>query len=100
MAQTETIKMIDSKGRVNVGAEFAGKQVILEPVDTGLRLQYVKAVPAHEAWLWENEAALNAVHEGIQQAASGNLSSGPEEGASPISGNVTAILLEATALGF
>ncbi|MGK2955126.1 MAG: hypothetical protein ACSLFI_05580 [Solirubrobacterales bacterium] len=79
MAQTQTIKTIDSKGRVNVGAEFAGKQVILELADSGIQLQYVKAIPVREAWLWENEAALNAVREGIEQAASGELSSGPKD---------------------
>jgi hypothetical protein len=79
MAESGTIRTIDSKGRVNIGAEFAGKQVILEPGNSGVTLKYVKAVPAHEAWLWENEAALNLVREGIEQAAAGQLSSGPED---------------------
>lgn len=79
MAQSELIKTIDSKGRLSLGAEFAGTQVIVEPVATGVNLKYVKAVPAHEAWVWENEAALKAVREGIEQAAAGDLSDGPKD---------------------
>lgn len=79
MAQDGSIKTIDSKGRVSLGTEFAGTQVIVEPVATGVNLKYVKAVPAHEAWIWENEAALKAVRAGIEQAASGDLSDGPKD---------------------
>lgn len=78
MPRNPQIRTIDSKGRVNVGAEHAGLQVILEESPTELLLKPVKAVPLREAWLWENQAALESVRRGIEQAASGDLSSGPE----------------------
>jgi hypothetical protein len=78
MSRNPHIRTIDSKGRVNVGVEHAGLQVILEESPTELLLKPVKAVPVREAWLWENQAALESVRQGIEQAASGDLSSGPE----------------------
>lgn len=77
MPHKPQIRTIDSKGRVNVGAEHAGLQVIVEESSTELLLKPVKAVPVREAWLWENEAALESVRRGIEEAASGNLSGGP-----------------------
>jgi hypothetical protein len=78
MIDSSTIRTVDSKGRVNVGMALAGSQVIVEEDPSGVVVKPVKAVPAHEAWLWENEAALDAVREGVEQAASGQLSDGPE----------------------
>lgn len=79
MINSNNIKTVDSKGRVNVGMALAGSQVIVEEDSSGVVVKPVKAVPAHEAWLWENEAALTAVKEGIEQAASGQVSDGPED---------------------
>lgn len=78
MPRDPQIRTIDSKGRVNVGAAHAGLQVVLEESPTELILKPVKAVPVREAWLWENESALESVRRGIEQAAAGDLSDGPE----------------------
>ena len=74
-----TIKTIDEKGRVTLGKEFAGRTVELEESDAGLILRYVVAVPANEAWLWENKRALSAVRTGIEQAAASNTGKGPKD---------------------
>ena len=36
------------------------------------------AVPANEAWLWQNERALSAERTGIEQAAAAKVGKGPE----------------------
>ena len=72
------IKTIDDKGRLTLGKEFAGRTVELEQSETGIVLRYVVAVPANEAWLWENEKALRAVRTGIEEAAAGTTGRGPK----------------------
>ena len=53
--------MQEDPGAYNVYTNDFG-QIVLDPV---------KAVPAYEVWLFENDAALAAVREGIAQAAAG-----------------------------
>lgn len=74
-----TIRTIDSKGRVNVGSEFAGRHVLVEADESGIALRYVDPVPVQEAWLWRNREALERVRQGVEEAQRGELSSGPEE---------------------
>lgn len=69
----------DSKKRVSLGEALRGTrvgeaafnvyrnslgQVVLDPV---------KAVPASEAWLYENPAALASVQQGLKESAAGKL---------------------------
>ena len=69
---------VDSKGRVLLGREFAGKSVRITRVDEfEARIEVVETIPAREAWLWKNPAAMNAVREGMAQAAAGELVEGP-----------------------
>ena len=42
------------------------------------RLLYAAKLPEEEAWLWRNEEALASVMQGLEEAAAGNLNSGPE----------------------
>lgn len=72
------IKKIDDKGRLSLGKDFAGRDVRIEETDQGFIASYVVQVPANEAWLWENEKALTSVRKGIEEAAAGKLTSGPE----------------------
>lgn len=65
--------MADSKGRVALGIEAAGREFVVAPTQTGYRMEAVKTVvvPENEAWLWENPEALGMVLEGIEQSKHG-----------------------------
>lgn len=45
-------KTIDAKGRVTLGKQFAGREVVIEETPEGVMLRYVVAVPADQAWFW------------------------------------------------
>ncbi len=74
-----SVKTTDSKGRLTLGAEFAGKQFIMVRKE-GNVLQMIPAetVPTREAWLYKNPKALSAVLEGLDQAKAGELFEGPD----------------------
>ena len=64
-----TTKIVDGKGRLVLGSQFANQMVIVDNSDpTHIVITPAKAVPEHEAWLYGNEAALKSVLTGIQQA--------------------------------
>ena len=71
-------KTLDSKGRLTLGGRFAGRMVEVE--DTGERVivTFCRVVPEREAWLWENETAMDLVQQGIRDAREGRHSSGPD----------------------
>jgi len=73
------IRTVDSRGRLTLGQEFAHKQFFINRQD-GNVIQIIAAetVPAREAWLFKNPAALSAVLEGLEQARAGKLSKGPD----------------------
>ena len=80
MASTQKVVTADQGGRINLGKSRAGcsfrlvehgSQLILEPVET-------VHVPAAEAWLFRNTAALSSVRRGLEQAAAGQLVEGPD----------------------
>ena len=63
-----TTKILDGKGRLALGSRFANQMVIVDNSDpTRIIIMPAKAVPAHEAWLYANDAALKSVLTGIQQ---------------------------------
>jgi predicted transcriptional regulator len=69
-----TTKTADSKGRVSLGQAFANKLMqVEEEADGRLILIPCRAIPEREAWLYENEFALNMVREGLEDAAAGRL---------------------------
>jgi predicted transcriptional regulator len=69
-----TTKTADSKGRVTLGQAFANKLIqIHEQADGRLILIPCRAIPEREAWLYENEHALDMVREGLAAAAAGRL---------------------------
>ena len=62
-------RTVDKRGRVALGQDFAGQLVIISDIDdTSVQVTKAAAVPAREAWLYENPEALAAVKEGLQQA--------------------------------
>lgn len=66
----------DGKGRLNIGAKYAGKkfeicekshgEIVLRPVEQILVLQ-------REAWLFKNVKALQSVNRGIEDARGGRV---------------------------
>jgi hypothetical protein len=75
-------KTIDTKGRLSLGSQFAGKTVMVEEHEDELVLRFANVVPTGEAWLWENKNALGAVQRGLAQAREGELVEGPDLAAS------------------
>jgi hypothetical protein len=72
------LKIIDDKGRLTLGREFAGRTVQLEKDDDGILIKFCRVVPDREAWLWETETAKDMVDRGLRQAREGELSDGPD----------------------
>jgi len=72
-------KTVDSKGRVTLGKEFAGRTVSIRKSKNGqLVIEPVKLIPEQEAWLYENPKALAAVRRGLAQAKARKLVKGPD----------------------
>ena len=65
----------DSKGRITLGplAKGISSFVVSWEADGRLMLEPYKEIPAREAWLFENPAALAAVRTGLADAAEGHL---------------------------
>lgn len=72
------LKTIDDKGRLTLGREYAGRRVQVEDRDGEVLLTFCRVVPEREAWLWENDRAIAMVKSGLDQAAHGELTEGPD----------------------
>lgn len=73
-------KAVDRRGRVNLGARFAGRHVIVrEDGPTRVLIELAVVVPEREAWLWNNPEALDSVTKGIEQAAKGQFAENPPD---------------------
>lgn len=74
-----TTKMVDERGRLSLGREFAERLVIVKRVAVGvLQIVMAEAVPARESWLYKNAAVLNSVMQGLEDAKHGDLVEGPD----------------------
>ena len=66
-----TIRHADNKGRILLGSQFANVTFIVDDGDPGqVVLKPAVAIPAKEAWLYQNETALNLVRKGLAEAKS------------------------------
>lgn len=75
-----TTKTIDERGRLTLGREFAGCTVIVDDSDPRqIVVKPMKLVPAHEAWLYENQAALELVRRGLAESRAGIASETPPD---------------------
>jgi hypothetical protein len=75
-----TIRTLDSKGRLVLGPQFANRLVIVDDSDeTRIIITPAKAVPVHEAWLYNNDAAMKSVLLGIQQAQDERYAANPPD---------------------
>ena len=65
----------DSKGRITLGSLAAGASSFKAYRDTKGRiiLEPQVEVPATEAWLWQNPAAMKSVQQGLKDSAEGKL---------------------------
>lgn len=71
-------KHVDSKGRLTLGEAFANETVLVEPHgEDEVIVRRARVIPAGEAWLYENKAALASVRRGLQQATERNFVAGP-----------------------
>ena len=63
----------DSKGRITLGSLAAGASSFKAYKDTKGRiiLEPQVEVPAAEAWLWTNTAAMKSVQQGLKDSAEG-----------------------------
>lgn len=75
-AHTHTVHP-DAKGRVTLGALARGISSFHVTTDKAGRiiLEPFVEIPAREAWLFQNDAALKQVKKGLQESAKGKLSS-------------------------
>lgn len=68
------LKRPDSAGRITLGKEFAGKTFTIQHQPNGdILLSPVVVLHEREAWLYQNEQALNQVKTGLAQSATGQL---------------------------
>ena len=71
---SQSIKKLDSKGRLSLGAEFANSTVIIEEVLPGeFVIKAADVIPKMESWLYKNTKALAQVRRGLAEAKEGKL---------------------------
>jgi hypothetical protein len=74
-----TTKMIDAKGRLMMGRGFAGKMVMVDDSDPDkIIITTAVPIPVREAWLYENDRAINLVRAGLKQARQLEFVEGPD----------------------
>ena len=72
-------KTIDSRGRLILGKEYAGRMVIVDDTDPErLVITPAVAIPEREAWLYRNPQALASVRKGLEQAKGREFAYGPD----------------------
>jgi hypothetical protein len=65
-------KTVDSKGRVCIGVEYAGRTVLLDDSDPhAICILPAVVVPEREQWLYDHPEALASVLRGMEQAKAG-----------------------------
>ncbi|MGO8880273.1 MAG: hypothetical protein ACLPVO_07280 [Desulfomonilaceae bacterium] len=73
-------KTVDSRGRINLGKEFANKTFIFEKIgETEIRLELAAVVPERELWLYENPEAKALLEIGLEQSKSKQFSVSPPD---------------------
>ena len=61
-------KVVDSRGRLALGARFAGKTVIVQESVDQIVISPAVVIPEYAAWLWKNDVARRSLETGIEQA--------------------------------
>lgn len=70
-------RIVDSKGRVTIGSEFAESAVSVEYDEANGRIVLIplRMIPERETWLYANDTALTMVRRGLAAARAGELES-------------------------
>lgn len=85
-----TTKMLDSRGRLTLGPEYANSMVLIDDSDPHrIVITRAVAVPASEAWLHANQGAMESVLRGLEQAKHGELVDGPNLSGEPTGNSST-----------
>ena len=75
-----TTRLADGKGRLMLGSRFANQMFLIDDGDPGrIVITPAVAVPAVEAWLYQNPSALGLVRQGLAQAKKGQFSKHPPD---------------------
>ena len=75
-----TTKTIDSKGRLALGSDFAGRLVLVDETDPNkIIITLARAIPEEEVWLYQNEEAIGRVRRGLAQARERRFSKAPPD---------------------
>jgi hypothetical protein len=73
-------KTADSRGRINLGKEYANKTFVFEKIgETEMRLELARVIPERELWLYNNPEAKEAVLGALERLKSGRTSSEPPD---------------------
>ncbi len=70
-------KVVDSRGRLALGAKYAGKTVIVQENADQIVISPAVVIPEYAAWLWKNEAARQSLESGIEQARQRQFAANP-----------------------
>ncbi len=73
-----TTKLVDSKGRLALGSQYAGcMMIVIDDDPNQIILKPAVAVPANEAWIYKNQQALDLVRKGLEEARAREFSTSP-----------------------
>jgi hypothetical protein len=72
-------KTVDSKGRINLGKDFANQTVIITKESDKITIELAQVIPAREVWLYKNPKAKASLERGLQQARARKFSQSPPD---------------------
>jgi hypothetical protein len=73
-------KTADSRGRINLGKEFANKTFVFEKIgETEMRLELARVVPEREIWLYNNPEAKEDVLGALERLRRGQFAESPPD---------------------
>ena len=73
-------KIADSRGRINLGKEFANKIFFIEKTgETEMKLELAAVIPEREMWLHRNPEERDAVYKAIDRLREGQFAEFPPD---------------------
>ena len=73
-------KTADSRGRINLGREFANKTFFVTKSGASeIKLEVAAVIPERELWLYQNPEARKALFEAIERVKTGDFSESPPD---------------------
>jgi hypothetical protein len=77
---TMQTKTADSKGRINLGKEFANKTFfVTKSRENEIKLEVAAVIPERELWLYQNAEARKALSEAIERVKAGEFAESPPD---------------------